>query len=388
MTPPLAVGLACFPTLGGSGVVASDLAAGLARRGHRVHVLATARPGRLPTDCERLSFHPIEVPGYPLFPQAPYTVAAASRMVDVSREHRLDVLHVHYAVPHAACALLARAVLGAASPAIVTTLHGTDVTRLGCADAYRSVTSHAVAASDAVTTPSDFLRRAAQEGLGLPEGTRVEVIPNFADTEHFAPPPARDRGRFAGLFDSPEDGPVLIHVSNFRQVKRPVDLVEVLARVRCTLPARLLLVGEGPERTAVEERAEELGLSAVTCFLGKRMDFVEYLRHADLFLLTSESESFGVAALEALSSGVPVVAYRVGGLPELVVAGTGLLVEPFDVEALARAAVEVLEHPGEQAALGRAARAHALARYRLGPALDAYESLYHRILSRAESKPC
>lgn len=382
MSEPLDVGIACFPTLGGSGVIASELAAGLARRGHRVHVFATSRPSRVSASCERLSFHAVDVPGYPLFQHAPYSLALASRIVDVAREHPLDVLHVHYAVPHAASALMARQALGRAAPALVTSLHGTDVTRVGAADAYRSVTSFAVAASDAIVVPSEFLREQAHEKLGLPRDAPVEVVPNFVDTDHFVPPARRDRERFAGLFDQLEEGPVLFHVSNFREVKRPVDLVEVLARVRRSLPARLVLVGEGPERARAEERAEELGVRGSTCFLGRRLDFVEHLRHADAFVLTSECESFGVAALEALSAGVPVFAYRVGGLPELVTQDVGRLVEPFDVDALAAALVHDVAHPEEHAAMSRAARDRAVLAYRTDPALDRYERIYRRIRKR------
>lgn len=383
----LRVGIACFPTLGGSGVIASELATGLARRGHQVHVFATARPSRVHASCERLAFHAVDVPGYPLFQHAPYSLALATRIVDVARETPLDVLHVHYAVPHAASAMLVRQVLGDDAPAIVTSLHGTDVTRVGASPAYRSVTAHAVATSDAITVPSEFLRREAHEKLGLPGSVPVEIVPNFIDTDHFAPPAQRDRGRFAGLFDDPEDGPVLFHVSNFRAVKRPVDLVEVLSRVRKSLPARLVLVGEGPERAAAEERAEELGLRGSTCFLGRRLDFAEHLRHADGFLLTSECESFGVAALEALGAGVPVFAYRVGGLPELIDDSVGRLAEPFDVDALAASLVGILSDPSARESLGRAARERAVGTYRTEPALDRYESLYRRIAAMSRTEP-
>lgn len=386
MTERLSIGVACFPSLGGSGVIASDLALGLARRGHRVHVFATSRPGRLHA-CPEVTFHAVDVPAYPLFPHGPYELALATRIVDVARASPLDVLHVHYAVPHASSAMMARQVLGSSAPALVTSLHGTDVTLIGAAESVRSVTSFAIAASDAITVPSRFLCAKAREKLALPDDVQIDIAPNFIDTEHFAPPATRDRARFAGLFDHLEDGPVLLHVSNFRAVKRTSDLLEVLALVRRHIPARLLLVGEGPERAVAEQRAEDLGLLGSTCFLGRRLDFVEYLRHADAFLLTSECESFGVAALEALGAGVPVFAYRVGGLPELVTENVGRLVEPFDVEALADAVVQVLSRPAEQAALGQAARELAVSLYRTDPALDRYEDIYRRIIARRQDRP-
>lgn len=385
MSAPLSIGIVCFPSLGGSGVVASELAAGLARRGHRVHLLATARPSRDYPAGENELFHEVAVPPYPLFEHAPYDLAMASKIVDVARAHRLDLLQVHYAVPHAASAYLARQLLGRDAPALVTSLHGTDVTRVGSDPAYRPVTAFAVAASDGVTVPSDFLRREARARLGIRETLEIEVLPNFVDTDHFAPDGAPDRSKLSALFPpGGPDGPVLFHVSNFREVKRVGDLMEVLARVRRHLPARLVAVGDGPEREVAARRASELGVADSVRFLGRRVEFVEELRHADAFLLPSETESFGVAALEALSAGIPVFAYRVGGLPEVVVDGVGRLVEPFDVDALARAVVEVVGDPERRGTLGRAARAHAVAHFGEGPALDRFEAYFRRVLARGD----
>ncbi len=381
MSASLSIGIVCFPSFGGSGVVASELADGMAARGHRVHLFSTAWPGRAAGSSEGVRFHEINVPTYPLFEHAPYTLAVASRLMDVARAEKLDIIHVHYAVPHAASGYLARQLLGAGAPRLITSLHGTDVTRVGADPAYRSVTSAAVAASDGVIVPSDFLRREARQHLGLSESVQIEVIPNFVDTERFAPVAIPDRTRLDGFFSpSVEKGPVLFHVSNFRAVKRPSELIEVLARVRRHLPARMILVGDGPERGAAEERTRTLGLEDAVSFLGNRRDFVEWLPHADAFLLTSESESFGVAALEALSAGVPVFAHRVGGLPEVVAPGTGWLVEPFDVEALGRAVVEALSNPAALAAMRQAARSHVVERFRREPALQRYEAFYRRVL--------
>ena len=388
MTPALSVGVVCYPSLGGSGVVAADLAVGLAQRGHRVHVIASAPPSRTLPEHERLFFHEVPMSDYPLFEHPPYALALAAAIVEVSNDQRLDLLHVHYAVPHAASAYLARQVLGPSAPRIVTTLHGTDVTRVGSDPSYESITRFTVAASDGVTVPSDFLRREAHRLLGLPEEPPIAVIPNFVDTDHFAPAARRDRARLEELFAATGgaaadgDGPVLFHVSNFRAVKRTPDLAEVLARVRTHVPARLVLVGDGPERAHTAQRARALGVAKSICFLGKRTDFVEYLKHADAFVLPSESESFGVAALEALSAGVPVCAYRVGGLPEVVNDAVGRLVAPFDIAALAAAVLEVVSDPTRHARLAQAARAHVLAHFRREPALDRYEAYYSEVLGR------
>lgn len=385
MSERLAIGILCYSSLGGSGVVATELAAGLARRSHRVHVLASAPPSRPLPECSNLFFHEITPSDYPLFERPEYALAAASAIVEVAQEHRLDVLHVHYAVPHAASAHLARQVLGEGAPALVTTLHGTDVTRIGAHPSYRSITRFSVMASTAVTVPSEFLRREAIRLLGLPDETRVEVIPNFVDTERFAPPAVRDPARLATLFPpddgGAEGGPILFHVSNFRPVKRTADLIEVLARLRRRVPARLVLVGDGPDRSRAAERARELGIARSVAFLGKRTDFAELLGHADAFVLPSESESFGVAALEALSAGVPVFGYRVGGLPEVVAEDAGRLVAPHDVDALAAAVLDVVADPERRRAAGRSARERATALFPTDRALDRYEASYRRALA-------
>jgi L-malate glycosyltransferase len=366
------IGVVCYPSVGGSTVVAAELATALAARGHELHLIATARPNR----ALGVTYHQVNVPAYPLFDHAPYALAVTSKIVEVCEAHRLDLLHVHYAVPHAASAYLARQILGDAAPRIVTSLHGTDVTHVGADPSYRSVTRFAVAASDGITAPSQALRHQAHERLGLPDGVPIEVIPNFVDTDRFSPAAHRDRRRLLDLFPPGPDGPVLFHVSNFRPVKRVGDLLEVLLLLRNEVPARLIAVGEGPDRAALERRAGALGLTDAVRFLGKQADFVGHLRHADAFLLPSETESFGVAALEALATGVPVVAYRVGGLPEVVVPGVGFLAPPFDVPALARGVLTVVASP----AMGPAARAHVLAHFRRGPAIDRYEAFFQKVL--------
>jgi len=379
------IAIVCYPTFGGSGVVAAELAAGLAARGHRVHLLAADRPGRAEPG-EGVAFHRIEAPDYPLFEHAPYELAVASKLIEVARAERLDLVQVHYAVPHAAAAILARALLGADAPRVVVSLHGTDVTRVGADPAYRAATGASVAAADGVTVPSGFLRAEARHHLGLPASVAIDVLPNFVDTDRFAPAPERDPSRFEAIFGAPIDGPVLVHVSNFRAVKRTGDLVDVMARLVPALRARMILVGDGPDREAVERRAHALGLGERMAFLGTRADFAELLRHADAFVLPSESESFGVAAIEAASCGVPVFAYRVGGLPEVIAPGAGILVPPLDVEALASALKEVLAEPALARAMGAEARRLVVERFRRGPALDRWEAFFRRVLGAEEAR--
>lgn len=390
MKGPLSIGIVCFPSLGGSGIVASELALGLARRGHRIHLIASSRPSRELPPCANETFHEVRVPPYPLFEHAPYTLAVASTIVEVTRKHGLDLVQVHYAVPHATSALLARQVLGgAAAPALVASLHGTDVTRVGSDPAYRAVTAHAVAAADGIAVPSAFLRHEARRCLGIPDSQPIDVLPNFVDTEHYAPPPTRDPSRLGALFSEPASPGTayLFHVSNFREVKRVPELMEVLARVRRERPARLVLVGDGPSRGAAVERADALGVSDDVVFLGRLGEFVEYLQQADAFVLPSETESFGVAALEAQSCGVPVFAFRVGGIPEVIVDGrTGCLVEPHDPGRLAEALIDALADPGRREAMSRAARDHAVAHFGEPAAFDRYEVYFRRVVERRRTR--
>jgi len=391
MSSPLSIGIVCYPSFGGSGVVAAELAVGLAQRGHRVHLVATAPPRRALPACERLRFHEVAVSDYPLFDHAPYESAMAAAIVEVTKAEQLDLVQVHYAVPHAASAYLARQVLGGDVPRIVTTLHGTDVTGVGADPNYRSVTRFALMHSDGLTAPSHFLRDAAYGVFDLPPHPPIEVIANFVDTDHFAPAAMRDRSLLHALFDdgvsaAEREGPILFHVSNFRTVKRAADLIEVLRRLRRHVAARLVLVGDGPQRANVADRARQLDLDRYVCFLGQRPDFAAQLCHADGFLLPSESESFGVAALEALSAGLPVFGYRVGGLPEVVTDEVGCLVEPFDVDALTRAVLEVVSDPARSRALGRAGRQRALDHFRRQPAMQRYEAYFRRVLAQPRAQ--
>lgn len=373
MTRSLGIAVVCFPGLGGSGVIASELARGLAQLGHRVFVVATAMPQRLKVNGVR--FEQVEVPCAPVFDTAPYGLAVANHLIHLVRREAIDLVHLHYAIPHAASALLAAQVLGAAAPAMVVTLHGTDVTRLGSHPSFNPATAFALAACRGITTPSHYLRREAVACFGLAED-RIEVISNFVDVDRFAPPTRRDRRQLAALFDS-GDGPILFHVSNLRAIKRPRDLVDVVARLR-TIGARMVVVGDGPERGAVEARARELGVTDAMRFLGRSDDFAGLLGHADGFVLPSESESFGVAALEALAAGVPVFGYQVGGLPEVVTPATGTLVPVGNLDALTAAIVEGLRR---RDALGKAGRDRAMSHFRSDHVVATYESYFQRVLA-------
>jgi L-malate glycosyltransferase len=381
----LSVALVCYPGLGGSGIVASELAVGLSGRGHRVHVVASAPPRRGLPASENLHFHEVAVSKYPLFEYPPYTLAVASAIMRLAEQERIDLVHVHYAIPHTSSAYLAAQALGATSPRIVATLHGTDVTRVGGDPNYAGITRFTTGQADGISVPSQFLKRETERWLALPATPPIEVIGNFVDVEHFAPVPVDQHKPLSDLFPAAgggePSGPILFHVSNFRPIKRVRDVVEVLARLRKRVPARLILVGDGPERAPAEQLARELGVEASVCFLGKRTEFVEYLAHADAFLLPSETEGFGLAALEALSCGVPVFGYAVGGLPEVVTPDEGRLVAPFDVAALADAVAEVLVAPALQRALGAAGRQRALEHFQSAPALERYERFYRAVLA-------
>jgi N-acetyl-alpha-D-glucosaminyl L-malate synthase BshA len=372
MSRALSIAVVCFPGLGGSGVIASELARGLASRGHRVFVVATAMPERLRVNG--VKFERVEVPSSPVFEHAPYDLCVASHLVSLSRREAIDLVHLHYAIPHASSALLAAQVLGTAAPAMIVTLHGTDVTRLGAHPSLHPVTAFALAACDGVTAPSQYLRAEAAERFGLP-AERIQVISNFVDTERFAPPPVREPQRLAALFAHTGDpGPILFHVSNFRPIKRTLDLPLVLAAIRRTVPARMVLVGDGPDREAVMERASALGLAEAMCFLGRSDEFSNLLGHADGFVLPSETESFGVAALEAMAAGVPVFGYRVGGLPEVVTEAAGTLVPCGDIDALAAAIIAGIPDR-------TAGHARAEAYFRSDRVIATYETYFWRVLA-------
>jgi N-acetyl-alpha-D-glucosaminyl L-malate synthase BshA len=373
------VALLCFHTLGGSGVAAGELGRELSRRGHGVHFVGAALPGRLDPNGVRLHAVPLEQPP-PVGTQA-FTFGLAARLVEVAQRERIDVIHAHYAVPHAAAAALARAALEGAAPPLVLSFHGTDVPSADAAAGEVQLLRKLALDADAVTVPSKALGRTARERLALPEGRSVEVIPNFVDTARFSP--GQDRSPLGALFPGRDlrAARVLCHASNFRPVKRPLDLLQILARVRERMPAVLVLVGDGPERARVELEARSLGLSADVAFAGAVRNLPPLLRACDLFLLPSAHESFGLAALEAMSCGLPVVGSSTGGLPEVVEDGqTGFLASPGDVEAMGEAALRVLSDGPLRARLSGAARDRAVRLFRAEEVLLRWEALYARVV--------
>ncbi len=373
------IGISCYPTYGGSGAVATELGMRLAQRGHEVHFVSYAHPFRLPRFMRNTYFHEIEVSRYPLFEYPPYSLAATVAMHEVATQRQLDLFHVHYAVPHATSAWLAKQMLAKPDELkIVTTLHGTDITLVGQDPSYRSIVKFSIERSDGLTAVSEFLKRETIATFGCSE-CDVRVISNFVDTELFE---RRPDGRHRNAFAEPDEK-ILMHISNFRPVKRVGDVVRVAARVMEEVPARLVFVGDGPDRPMAEEQARGLGIGDRVVFLGKVESVAELLACADLFLLPSESESFGLSALEAMASQVPVVGTRCGGLEELVQDGvTGRLLPVGAVDAMGKAAVEILSNAQRHRDLGAAGRKAAKERYAADRIVALYESYYEEVLGR------
>ena len=370
------IGITCYPTYGGSGAVATELGLQLARRGHEIHFVAYDRPFRLGHFHEGVFFHEVEMEDYPLFEHPPYSLALAVALHDTVVNQELDLLHVHYAIPHATSAWIAREMLGDRRLPIVTTLHGTDITLVGLHPSFHTIVRFSILKSDGLTAVSSFLKAETVRDFEVPED-RIEVVPNFIDTELWRP----DREPCHRSALAPEGERIVMHVSNFRRVKRVGDVVEIFARIARELPARLVLVGDGPDRPRVLARVEELGLSEKVLFLGKHDSVEEILSCADLFLIPSASESFGLAALEAMACGVPVVGSVVGGLPDVVEQGVcGYLFEIGSVDEMAEAGTRILSDPELQARLGAAGRRIALERFDADVIVPRYEAFYERTL--------
>ena len=375
------IGITCYPTYGGSGAVATELGIALAHRGHEIHFITYQQPFRLPSFLPRIYFHEVDVGRYPLFEYPPYDLALAVRMHEVVLAHKLDLLHVHYAIPHATSAWIAREMLAKTRPDIkvLTTLHGTDITIVGQDPSFHAITKFSIEKSDGLTAVSQYLRTETLSAFGC-AGCRIEVIPNFID------PVVYDRSRYAPEFRELAAGgrKVLMHISNFRPVKRVKDIVGIYARVTREIPSILVMVGDGPDRVVAEQEARDLGVSDSVFFLGKLESVAPLLASADLFLLPTNKESFGLSALEALACGVPVVGARVGGLPEVVRHGeTGFLCEPADVEGMARASVALLSDDQRWRAASELAARDARARFGLEQVVAQYESFYTRALNGA-----
>jgi len=370
------IGMTGYPVYGGSGVVATELGIQLARRGHEVHFITYAQPFRLPYFIEGIYYHEVDVPSYPLFDFPPYSLALAVAMHDTAVRSGLDLLHVHYAIPHATSAWIARELLGERSIRVVTTLHGTDITLVGQDPSYHAITRFSIQKSDGLTAVSEYLRRETVDRFDVPQD-RIRVIPNFVDLEEYRPdrePCHRDQ------FARPGEK-ILMHISNFRPVKRVDDAVRVFARVARAMPARLLLVGDGPERGRAQEIAGEENVADRVLFMGKQESVAELLACADLFLLPSQLEAFGLVALEAMACGVPVVGTRVGGVPEVVPPEAGYLAPVGAVDEMADAAIALLSDEERFQAARRAARANA-ERFDANAVVAQYMDYYERILAQ------
>jgi N-acetyl-alpha-D-glucosaminyl L-malate synthase BshA len=368
------VGITCYPTYGGSGAVATELGIALARRGHEVHFITYQQPFRLPSFLPHIYFHEVEVAPYPLFEYPPYDLALAVRMHQVVLAHKLDLLHVHYAIPHATSAWIAKEMLRPVRPdlPILTTLHGTDITIVGQDPSYHTITKFSIEKSDGLTAVSRYLQVETWNAFGC-TACRIEVIPNFID------PGVYDRSRYAETIAGQFDGArrVLMHISNFRPVKRVRDIVQVFARVKEEIPSVLVMVGDGPDRVVAEAEAQRLGVQDDVQFLGKIDAVAPLLAGADLFLLPSDRESFGLSALEALASGVPVIGTDVGGLPEVVRHGeTGELCQVGDIDGMASAAVGILGDDARWRAMSTLAQSDARERFSLDDIVGRYEAFY------------
>jgi N-acetyl-alpha-D-glucosaminyl L-malate synthase BshA len=377
------IGITCYPTYGGSGVVATELGLELAQRGHEVHFISYAQPIRLSTPQPNIHYHEVEVSRYPLFDYPPYDLALATRMAEVSELYDLDLLHVHYAIPHSVSAMLARQML-AAGPSkrklpFVTTLHGTDITLVGQDRSYLPITRYSIEQSDGVTAISQYLKERTQREFDIKNS--IQVIYNFVNCDVYqrTAETAAQRAEYA----LPEER-ILVHLSNFRPVKRITDVIEIFDRVRKKVPAKLLLIGDGPDRSRAEWLAVQKGIHQHVLFLGKQDRVIEKLVLADVMLLPSELESFGLAALEAMACEVVPVATRVGGIPEVIEHGeSGFLADVGDVETMARYVTDLLSDEPRLRQVARQARAVAKERFCTSKIIPQYEDFYRRVLERS-----
>jgi len=378
----LKIGITCYPTYGGSGVVGTELGLELADRGHEVHFIAYQQPIRLNTRHPRILFHEVTVSQYPLFEFPPYDLALATRMAEVAEIYELDLLHVHYAIPHSVSALLARQMLAASNRPrrlpFVTTLHGTDITIVGADRSYLPVTRYAIEQSDGVTAISNYLKQRTVQEFEVRQ--HVEVIYNFVNCDLYRRDPlaAERRSEFA------QDGErLIVHVSNFRPVKRINDVIEIFDRVQKHVPSRLLLMGDGPERSQAEWLVNQKGLRKKVNFLGKEDRIYEKLSFSDLMLMPSELESFGLAALEAMACEVPTIATAVGGVPEVIEHGrNGFLAPVGDVESMSRYAIDILSDEKRLREMGKLARWEAQTRFCASKIIPEYEKFYERVVER------
>jgi N-acetyl-alpha-D-glucosaminyl L-malate synthase BshA len=377
------IGITCYPTYGGSGVVATELGIELAALGHQVHFISYSQPFRLNGREEGIFYHEVPVSSYPLFEFPPYDLALASRMVEVAEFNELDLLHVHYAIPHSVSALLARQMLASRGRRLpfVTTLHGTDITLIGLDRSYLPITKYSIQESDGVTAISNYLKEKTIESFGITRD--IEVVTNFVNCDVYMPYKDEALRAEARCKLAAPDEAILMHLSNFRPVKRVVDVVKVFARVAREMPAQLILIGDGPDRSAAEWLAHDLGIQGRVHFMGKQERVNELLPLADILLMPSELESFGLAALEAMACKVPSIATRVGGVPELIDDGeTGLLYAVGDVEGMALGALGLLEDRKRLEAMREAGRRTAQKRFCASLVVPQYVRYYEKVLGK------
>ncbi len=370
------IGITCYPTYGGSGVVATELGKALAHRGHSIHFISYAIPMRLDSFNENIFYHEVEQASYPLFDFPLYTLSLAGTMIEVAKFQKLDLLHVHYAIPHATSAFLAKSIIGRNNPKIITTLHGTDITLVGLEPTFLPVMKFSIEQSDGVTAVSRFLREKTITNYNIEKD--IEVITNFVDTDKYK----RIESCHFRKQIAPRGEKILVHTSNFRPVKRVPDTIRIFDQVRKKMPSKLLLVGDGPERSQCEQLARELGIFEDVKFLGKQTQLVEILSASDLFLMPSQSESFGLSALEAMACEVPVVSSSVGGLPELQIQGeTGYIAEFGDVDRMARYAIDLLTNDAKHKSFSQACRKRAES-FGTDTIVDKYEAYYQKVLAQ------
>ena len=379
------IGITCYPTYGGSGIVATELGLELARRGHSIHFISYSQPIRLTEAEPNIHYHEVEVSRYPLFEYPPYDLALATRMAEIAEVLELDLLHVHYAIPHSVSAMLARQMLAcdrhrkSRQLPYVTTLHGTDITLVGADPSYLPITRFSIEQSDGVTSISQYLARRTLEVFEITNS--IKVIPNFVncDMYHRTPEVMQCRADYAKAEER-----ILVHLSNFRPVKRVLDVIEIFDRVQKKIPARLLMIGDGPERAGAEWLTVEKGIHDKVSFLGKQDRIYEKLPVADVLLLPSQLESFGLAALEAMACQVVPIATNAGGVPEVIQHGkTGFLAAVGDVDAMAEYAIEILSAPERLEDIGVSARASAQSRFCASKIIPMYEDYYREVLERA-----
>lgn len=370
------IGITCYPVVGGSGIVATELGMLLAARGHQVHFISYQLPFRLDQFRENVFFHQVDVSSYPLFKYPPYTLSLAAKMADVVCRWKLDLLHVHYAIPHATAAFLAKQISGDCKIKVVTTLHGTDITLVGSERSFFEITKFSVEISDGITTVSESLRKQTVEMFDTKK--LIAVIPNFVDVDDFKPGVRHcSRRTFAA-----EDEMIMMHASNFRPVKRIPDVIEIFRRVREKVKTKLVLVGDGPEMSLAEHLIGQHGLNDEVMLLGNQDSIGTILPVADLFVLPSQTESFGLSALEAMSCGVPALVSDTGGLPELVTNGVdGFLLPVGDVTGMSEAAIGLLSDKSKLAAMKEAARNTAVTRFSADRMVPMYEDYYLRVIA-------